>query len=89
MEDLDENGVLSILLNREQKEITPILDIVWEQFDGEPLIMYPSLSKMIQAEADLYEAGYYLLTKNREINYEAVKCIRQKYQDIPMRIWRE
>lgn len=89
MEDLDGKGLLAIVLNQQQTEITPILDIYWEDFDDEPYIIYPTLTKMIQAEADLYEAGYYLPIKNQEINYEAVKCIRQKYQEIPMKIWRE
>lgn len=89
MEDLDGKGLLAIVLNQQQTEITPVLDIFWEDFDGKPYIIYPSLSKMIQAEAELYEAGYYLPRKNREIDYEAVRCIRQKYQEIPMRVWRE
>ena len=88
MEDLDEKGFFAIVLNQQHIETTPVLDIFWEDFDGEPYIIYPSLSKMIQAEAELYEAGYYLLNKNRTIYYEAVRCIRQKYQEIPMRIWR-
>ena len=66
-----------------------MLDIFWEDFDGEPDIIYPSLSKMIQAEAEIYEAGYYLLNKNRELDYEAVRYIRHKYQEIPMKVWRE
>lgn len=44
---------------------------------------------MIQAEAEIYEAGYYLLNKNREIDCEEVRYIRRKYQEIPMRVWRE
>ncbi|MBV6621913.1 MAG: SMI1/KNR4 family protein [Rivularia sp. (in: Bacteria)] len=89
MEDLDGKGLLVIVLNQQQIETSPILDIFWEDIDGEPDIIYPNLTKMIQAEAELYEAGYYLPRKNREIDYEAVKCIRQKYQEIPMRVWRE
>ncbi len=88
IEDMDGYGVFAIVLNQQQTDTTPVLDIFWEDFDGEPDIIYPSLSKMIQAEAELYEAGYYLLNKNRTIYYEAVRCIRQKYQEIPMRIWR-
>lgn len=44
---------------------------------------------MIKAEAEVYEAGYYLARKNRKIDYEAVRCIRQKYQEIPIRVWQE
>ena len=89
MEDMDEYGVFAIVLNQQQTDTTPVLDIFWEDFDGEPDIIYPSLSKMIQAEAEIYEAGYYLLNKNRELDYEAVRYIRHKYQEIPMKVWRE
>lgn len=88
MQDIDDNGFILIVIDKEQKENTPVLDIFWEDFDGEPFIIYPSLTKMIQAEAEIYEAGYYLANKSREINYEAAKYIRQQYKEIPMKIWR-
>lgn len=99
-QEIDDQGFLVVVLDEEQKETTPILDILFEGFDEEPLIIYPTLTKMMLAEAELYESNYYLQIEKveqlsseigfqyTEILYEEARIIHKKYQEMPMRTWR-
>ncbi|MDZ8053063.1 MAG: SMI1/KNR4 family protein [Aulosira sp. ZfuVER01] len=94
-------GFYAVVLDEAQKETTPVLDIFLEDCDDEPFIIYPSITKMILAEAELYESGYYLQKAElKQLSYdlqsryrsaldEEAKYIRQKYQDMHIKVWRQ
>jgi cell wall assembly regulator SMI1 len=82
-EDVDGRGYCVVLINEMQRETTPVLQINFDEIYDDPYIIYPTLTKMMLAEAECYEAGVY----SNEF-YEEAKYIRSKYQEIPIRIWR-
>lgn len=99
-QEQDNRGFYVVVIGEEQKETTPILDIFLEDFDDEPFIIFPTVTKMMLAEAELYESSYYLqIDKLKQLSYdsqsryrsaldEEAKYISQKYQDMPMKVWR-
>lgn len=99
-QDSDDNGYYIIVLDKEQQETTPVLYVDIKQGEDEPYIIYPSLTNMMLAEAEIYESGYYfkeqeiqklnddLRFRYSEVLREEAKQIRQKYQETPMKLWR-
>ncbi|MEH1808631.1 SMI1/KNR4 family protein [Nostoc sp.] len=82
LEDVDSRGYCVVVINEIQTETTPVLQINFDEIYDDPYIIYPTLTKMMLAEAECYEAGVYL----NEFHEEA-KYIRSKYQETPIRIW--
>lgn len=83
--DYDSRGCYAVVGDSRQQEITPIVDIWFEDsYYGEYYIEFPSLTQMVQGEAECYESDIY--TKNYK--WEEGKAIRRKYQDQPLRVWR-
>ncbi len=99
-QNTDDNGYYIIVLDKEQQETTPVLYVNIKWGEDEPYIIYPSLTNMMLAEAEIYESGYYIkmeeiqkLSNDLSFNYsevlrEEAKLIRQKYQETPMKLWR-
>ncbi|MEH1922553.1 SMI1/KNR4 family protein [Nostoc sp.] len=83
LEDIDGRGYCVVVINEVQTETTPVLQINFDDICDEPYIIYPTLTNMMLAEAECYEAGVY----SNEL-YEEAKYIRSKYQETPIRIWR-
>ncbi|MBH8577735.1 SMI1/KNR4 family protein [Nostocaceae cyanobacterium CENA369] len=81
-EDINGRGYYVVVINEVQNETTPILQISFEEI-YDPYIIYPTLTKMMLAETECYEAGIY---SNK--SYGEGQDIRSKYQEIPLRIWR-
>jgi hypothetical protein len=83
LEDVDAQNYYFVVINEVQTETTPVLQINFEDIYDDPYIIYPTLTKMMLAEAECYEAGVY----SNEF-YEEAKYIRSKYQETPIIIWR-
>ena len=82
-EDVNGRGYFVVVINEIQKQTTPVLQISFDEIYDDPYIIYPTLTKMMLAEAECYEAGVY----SNEF-YEEATYIRSKYQETPIRIWR-
>jgi hypothetical protein len=83
--DYDNRGCYAVLGNSEQQETAPILEVDFiDSCYGEYYIDFPSLTKMVQSEAECYEAGIY----TNDFMWEQEQVIRRKHQDKPIRVWR-
>jgi hypothetical protein len=83
--DYDNRSCYAVLGDSEQQETTPILNLEFvDGYYGEYYKEFPSLTQMVQSEAECYEAGIY--TNNS--TWEEEREIRRKYQDKPIKLWR-
>ncbi|MBE9206856.1 SMI1/KNR4 family protein [Nostoc sp. LEGE 06077] len=82
LKDLDGRGYYVVLIHEIQKDTTPVIRVDFEEMGDYPYIIYPTLTNMMLAEAECYTSEIY-----SKFAYEE-EYIRQKYQDIPMKIWR-
>ncbi|OCQ89033.1 hypothetical protein BCD64_04655 [Nostoc sp. MBR 210] len=83
LKDLDGRGYYVVLIHENQEDKTPVIRVDFEEIGDDPYIVYPTLTNMILAEAERYTLGIY-----SKCAYEE-EYIRQKYQDIPMKVWRK